>query len=70
MAVRRSKVALAEVAELLGKDRKAARSYCRQVQALTGAAVPYSLIAAVMREVGCSDAHVVASRVRERGADN
>jgi hypothetical protein len=62
MAVRDSKRALAEVAEMLGTDTVAARGYLRRVQHLAGP-VPYDEIAAAMRRVEGHDAERVAQVV-------
>jgi hypothetical protein len=59
MAVRDSKRALAEVAEMLGTDTAAARAYLRAVQHLAGP-VPFDEIAIAMRPLEDRAAESVA----------
>lgn len=65
MAIRRSKAALAEAAEMTGMTRPDTRDYLRRVQNLVGWAVPYTAIVQTMRKAEPIDAEQVAARIRD-----
>lgn len=50
MAVRASKQAVADAADLLGKPRGVARDYLRGIQRQAGVAIPYTHIVEAMQE--------------------
>jgi len=65
MGARPSKIALREVADLLGVSTSEARRYLRDVQHVAGFPVPYKTIAEAMREAGGTTPEVVARRAAE-----
>jgi uncharacterized metal-binding protein len=64
MTVRESKLALAEVAALLGTDTPTARTYLRDVQHFAGP-VPFAKIVAAMRIAETTDAQSIAAVISE-----
>jgi len=67
VAIRPSKAALGQVAELLGTDRDSARIYLRQVQAAAGQ-VPYSVIRDAIQAAGTHEVEAVAKLIIDSGA--
>jgi len=64
MAIRESKQALAEAAELLGTDTRTARLYLRRVQGIAGP-IPYGTIVTAMRRTDISQVEAVAAVAAE-----
>jgi hypothetical protein len=64
MAVRESKRALAEAAELLDTDTRNARLYLRRVQGIAGP-IPYGTIVTAMRRTDVSQIEAVAAMAAE-----
>ena len=68
VAIRNSKRALAEVANLLGTDAASARTYLRQVQHLAGPTSYETIVEAMRRVDGYSADEVAAAITTERPA--
>jgi len=64
MAVRESKRALAEAAELLDTDTRNARLYLRRIQGIAGP-IPYGAIVTAMRSTDISQVEAVAAMAAE-----